>query len=181
MNPKKMYRRNFSLLLSILSVSCHVTAQQGSAPKSQELVASTPYSIGAKRAGVVNCIGKINQVTSFLTGTNANSGMVLNSPDKNANKRIVSTVIEVGNNVSTSFVSASFAPGANESECSASYDAITYWSSSCQQVASANFSAFKPVQPLLKSINLLDGGLYAKVFLMPAGTGCISIKKEMVY
>lgn len=28
---------------------------------------------------------------------------------------------------------------------------------------------------------MLDGGPTVKVFLMPAGSGCVSVKKEMVY
>jgi hypothetical protein len=28
---------------------------------------------------------------------------------------------------------------------------------------------------------VLDGGLSTKVFLMPAGSGCVSVKKEVVH
>jgi hypothetical protein len=107
--------------------------------------------------------------------------MVLNSPGTDANQRIVSSAIEVEGGGSTSFVSASFAPGSGPSDCSGTYDAVTYWNASCSQVATANFSAFKVTRPLLKTVNILDGGQFAKVFLMPAGNGCVSIKKEMVF
>jgi hypothetical protein len=33
---------------------------------------------------------------------------------------------------------------------------------------------------LKKDIAVLDGGASTKVFLMPAGSGCLSIKKEVV-
>jgi hypothetical protein len=144
--------------------------------------ASTPYAVGAQRSGVSKCVARINQVTGFVTGTNANSGMVLSSGNKDANTSITSSVIEVEGNGTTSFVSTSFAPGPGNADCSGTYDAVTYWAVPCAQVATANFTAFKAApRPLLKSVNMLDGGPYAKVFLMPAGTGCISIKKEMVY
>lgn len=151
---------------------------QTSAPTVQ---VKTPYTIGAQRSGVVKCLPRINQVTSFVIGPNANSGMVLNSTTGGVDQRLVSTLIEIEGNGITSFVSGSFAPGATGSECSGTYDAVTYWPGSCAQVASNNFAAFKATRPLLKNINTLDGGPFVKVFLMPAGTGCVSIKKEILY
>ena len=144
-------------------------------------VASTPYAIGAQRNGIQKCIGRINQITSFITGTNANSGMVLNSVGPEANQRIASTVLEIEGGGITSYASASFAPGAAANECSGTYEAVTYWPSNCSQVAAANFATFKASRPLYKNVMSLDGGQFAKVFLMPAGTGCVSIKKEMVF
>lgn len=145
-------------------------------------VANTPYAIGAQRNGVQKCIGRINQVTSFVTGTNPNSGLVLNAPNNESNQKLVSTVMEVqadANN--SSFVSASFAPGAGNADCSATYDAVTYWNGTCAQVATGSFASFKVTQALNKTIFTLDGGPFVKVFLMPAGAGCISIKKEILF
>ena len=144
-------------------------------------VANTPYAIGAQRSGVDKCIGRINQVTSFLTGANANSGIMLNSPASDVNQKIATAIIEVEGGGVSSFVSASFAPGPGAGDCSATYDAVTYWQASCSQVASSNFAAFKPTRPLLKSVSTLDGGPTTKIFLMPAGSGCVSIKKEILY
>ena len=169
------------LLAAALTTACAAMAQTPAPAAATPQVANTPYAIGAQRSGVVKCIGRINQITSFVTGSNANSGMVLNSPSGTANQRIVSSVIEVEGSGSSSFVSASFAPGAGDADCSGTYDAVTYWSASCTQVASTNFTAFKATRPLLKSVNILDGGQFVKVFLMPAGSGCVSIKKEMLY
>lgn len=143
--------------------------------------ASTPYGIGAQRNGVAKCVGRINQVSGFLIGANANSGMMLTAGTKDANQRIAASVMEIEGGGVTSFVSSSFAPGAGNNECSGTYDAITYWNAPCSQVASSNFNAFKVTRPLLKSVNTLDGGPFAKVFLMPAGAGCVSIKKEMLF
>ena len=143
---------------------------------------STPYAVGAQRSGVSKCLARINQVTGFVTGTNANSGMVLTSGNKDANTSITSSVIEVEGGGTTSFISTSFAPGPGNADCSGTYDAVVYWAAPCAQVATANFGTFKPApRPLLKAVNMLDGGPFVKVFLMPAGTGCVSIKKEMVY
>jgi hypothetical protein len=143
---------------------------------------STPYAVGAQRSGISKCVARINQVTGFVTGNNANSGMVLTSGNKDANTNITSSVIEVEGGGTTSFVSTSFAPGPGSADCSGTYDAVVYWATSCAQVATTNFGTFKPSpRPLLKAVNMLDGGPFVKVFLMPAGTGCVSIKKEMVF
>jgi hypothetical protein len=177
MHPSSIAK--FALVVTLTTT--YAAMAQTAAPAPTPQTANTPYAIGAQRSGVVKCIGRINQITSFVTGSNSNSGMVLNSPSTDANQRIVSSIIEVEGGGSTSFVSASFAPGAGPADCSATYDAVTYWNASCSQVATSNFGAFKATRPLLKSINTLDGGLFAKVFLMPAGNGCISIKKEMLF
>lgn len=148
-------------------------------------VANTPYAIGAQRSGATKCIGRVNQVTGFLTANSTNSGVVFNAPGVEANQKLLSTVLETQGTAPgspTSFTSASFAPGVGAADCSATYDAVTYWPTPCQQVANTNFAAFKVSQPLNKTIFTLDGGPLVKVYLMPAGpTGCVSIKKEVLY
>jgi len=42
------------------------------------------------------------------------------------------------------------------------------------------FGTFKKAGALAKNIGVRNGGESMKVFLMPAGTGCVSIKKEIV-
>lgn len=157
-------------------------AQNAPAPAAPNAVANTPYAIGAQRNGVSKCIARINQVTTFLTANTANSGVVFNSPGNDANQKLVSTVIEAqGQTGVPSFVSASYAPGVGNAECSATYDAVTYWPTTCNLVATTNFAIFKASQPLNKNIFTLDGGPLVKIFLMPAGAGCVSIKKEVLY
>jgi hypothetical protein len=55
-----------------------------------------------------------------------------------------------------------------------------YWPKSCEAVASQQFEKLRRVGMLKKDIAVLDGGAATKVFLMPAGSGCVSIKKEIV-
>lgn len=139
------------------------------------------YAVAAQRAGISKCAARINQVSSFVTGNNPSNGQLLTGPKDRVNKDIVATAIEVESSGITSLVSSSYAPGAGATECSATYDAITYWNASCAMVATSNYGAFKLTQPLMRSVYVLDGGPTVKVFLMPAGSGCVSVKKEMVY
>lgn len=142
--------------------------------------ANTTYAAVAKQNGANKCLGRINQISNFLTRNNPNSGLVLLATGQNADQRILTSLMEIDGGGTTSFVSSSYAPGAGISDCSATYDAVTYWDANCTKVAE-NFKSFKPLRAMLKSIQILEGGQYAKVFLMPAGSGCISIKKEVLY
>lgn len=180
--PKQLpFLRAALFSLGAVAAACPLLAAAQNAPVANA-VANTPYAIGAQRNGVSKCIGRINQVTTFLTTNTTNSGMVFNAPGNDVNQKLVSTVIEVQvQSGGASFVSASYAPGTNNGECSATYDAVTHWPAACKQVASANFGAFKSTEALNKTILTLDGGPFVKVFLMPAGTGCVSIKKEVLY
>jgi hypothetical protein len=168
------------LFLALLAVNLAMPASAQTQGQAAPATATTPYAIGAQRIGVSKCIGRINQITSFVTGANPNSGTVLNSPNSEVNQRIVSAVLEVEDKGITSFVSSSFAPGVGAADCSGTYDSVTYWNAPCAQVA-VSFGAFKPTRPLFKNIQSLENGPQAKVFLMPAGAGCVSIKKEMLY
>ncbi|MES2980030.1 MAG: hypothetical protein V4731_16530 [Pseudomonadota bacterium] len=156
---------------------------QRSTPATVVVAAETAYAIGAQRSGVTNCVPRINQVTSFLTTNAVHSGIVMNSQGAVINQKLVAAVFEAQGQAGglPSLVSASFAPGPGANECSATYDAITYWPNGCNQVATQGFGGFKPVQPLGKNVFTLEGGPLVKVFLMPAGTGCISVKKEVVF
>ena len=51
---------------------------------------------------------------------------------------------------------------------------------SCALTAARQFAGLKTIGKLKKDISVLDGGVATKVFLMPAGSGCVSIKKEVV-
>jgi hypothetical protein len=47
-------------------------------------------------------------------------------------------------------------------------------------VASKHFGALNKIGVLAKTIYVRDGGVTTKIFLMPAGTGCVTIKKEVI-
>jgi hypothetical protein len=161
-----------------LALAAAAPALLAQAPKGNS---NAGYAAAAQRAGITKCAARINQVSSFVIGNNPSNGQLLTGPKDRVNTDIVATAIEVESSGITSLVSSSYAPGAGGSECSATYDAITYWNASCAMVATSNYGAFKLTQPLMRSVYVLDGGPTVKVFLMPAGNGCVSVKKEMVY
>jgi hypothetical protein len=80
------------------------------------------------------------------------------------------------------YSTASFAPsGSSVSGCSGAYEAISYWATSCEQIATTEFAQLKTTGMINRAIKVLDGGPTMRVFLMPAGQGCIAIKKEVIF
>jgi len=147
------------------------------AKKSDPKPAMGPVASYAAQGGVRQCLGRIDQLSNFLTaGTTSGASVFINprEPDRG----LTSVSMEVQGNNGLSYVATAFSPSATS--CDGTYEAVTYWGGSCDQVA-ASFPGFKRVTPLRQHIQTLDGGPYAKVYLMPAGQGCISIKKETVY
>lgn len=136
----------------------------------------------AVQQGALGCASRINQVTNFL-GFGPQAGAVLMMPASQSDQRLVPVVMEVPTDDAvvgaSAYVSATFAP-VHPNGCSATYDAVMYWPSTCDIVAARQFGSFKKVGSLRTNITLLDGGVATKVFLMPAGSGCVSVKKEVV-
>jgi hypothetical protein len=128
--------------------------------------------------GALSCAKRVDQVTSFL-GYKSNSGAVLMVPPNQPDQRLFPLAMEVTTNAGSAYVSATFAPN-QVNGCGASYDAVMYWPQNCATVAAMQFGTIRKVGQLGRTITVLDGGVATKIFLMPAGGGCVSIKKEMV-
>lgn len=131
----------------------------------------------AAQGGVRKCLGRIDQISNFLTAGTVSGANVFIDP-REPDRGLTSVSMELQGNNGLSYVATAFSPTATA--CDGIYEAITYWGSTCDQVA-ASFTGFKRANPLRQHIQMLDGGSNAKVYLMPAGQGCISIKKETVY
>lgn len=132
----------------------------------------------AVQKGVLNCVSRINQVSNFL-GYSPQAGALLMLPPSQVDQRVVPLVMEVPGEGGSAYVSATFAPN-QANGCGATYDAVMFWPLACDEVAAKQFATLKKAGPLRQAITVLDGGAATKVFLMPAGSGCVSIKKEIV-
>jgi hypothetical protein len=132
----------------------------------------------AVQRGVLNCAARINQVTNFL-GFDDNAGALLLLPPTQPDQRVLAISMELPGEKGSVLATADFAPN-QANGCGAAYDAVTWWQDKCATVAEKQFGAFKKIGILKKSVTVLDGGIATKVFLMPAGSGCVSVKKEVV-
>ena len=128
--------------------------------------------------GVLNCAGRINQVVNFL-GFTAKAGAVLMIPPAQPDSRLIPMAMEIPFEGGVAYATASFAPN-QANGCGATYDSVVYWPLACEKVQDSQFRAMKEAGKMSKEITIMDGGSELKVFLMPAGSGCISIKKEVV-
>jgi len=187
MNPLFQYGKAVASALLALLIAIPVMAAQP-AKKSLPAVpaAQVPQvksaALGAiasyvAQNGVRQCLGRIDQVSNFLTN-GATSGAAVFLPPREPDRGLTSISMEVLGGNGISYVNTAYSPSATG--CDGVYEAITYWAGTCEQVA-ATFQGFTLVKPLREHIQTLDGGPTAKVYLMPAGQGCISIKKEVVY
>jgi hypothetical protein len=147
-------------------------------PAPQAAPALGPIAGYAAQHGVRQCVGRVDQISKFLTNGATSSGAAVFLPPRDPDRGLVSVSLEVLGNNGLSYVNTAYAPSATG--CDGVYEAVTYWAGSCDQVA-ASFQGFTTGTPLRQHIQTLDGGPNAKVYLMPAGQGCISIKKEVVY
>jgi hypothetical protein len=174
--------RRALLVYVAMLVASGVLAQQAAKPPAAPPPTVSPPSNAITQAavqqGVLNCAGRINQVSGFV-GYTPQAGALLMAPPAQPDLRLIPLVMEIATESGTVYVSASFAPN-QANGCGASYDAVAYWPQKCDAVAAKQFGAFKKVGLLRKDITVLDGGVATKVFLMAAGSGCVSIKKEVV-
>jgi len=128
----------------------------------------------AVKLGILSCLKRINQVTTFLTA-NAKSGVLIIPSKDQPDQHIFSTSFEIlPPDDSIIYASASFFPNND-----AVYDTVQYVDKGCEELEKTVFKHLKRKSVLKENIILLDSGK-VKVFLMPAGNGCVVIKKEVV-
>lgn len=149
-------------------------------------VAPTPPSGAANNitqalfsAGAVSCAPRVNQITNFLIA-GGEHGAFLFVPPKDVDQSLVSVSLEIqAANTPLAYASASFSPG-TKIGCGGMYETVVYWNGACSAVASQIFKDAKVAGPLMRSITILEVSPAARIFLMPAGAGCVSIKKEVM-
>jgi hypothetical protein len=139
-----------------------------------------PVTQAAVGAGVLSCAGRINEVVNFLAAGSKDLRARLFTPPIDPDRRMTAVSIEVKNeNMPVVYVGAAFAPNQSNG-CGAMYEAVVYWSMKCDAVGSKQFALLRQAGTIGREVIVLDGGPALAVFLMPAGAGCISIKREVM-
>lgn len=152
--------------------------QPAPAPLAVDYNGANALTRAAVKQGALTCASRINQVSSFL-GFGPHAGAMLMVPPNQPDQRLLPLAMEVPTEAGSAYVSVTFAPN-QANGCGAAYDAVVYWPQKCDAVAAKQFVGLKRIGPMKTDITVLDGGMATKVFLMPAGSGCVSIKKEVV-
>ena len=132
------------------------------------------------KRGVSKCAERIGQFSQFLTSGAEVDGQVFVAPE-DADRRVASASLEIQAGAAIGYAGMTFSPDSGANRCGAVYELVSYWPNSCEEVAAKAYPSFKATIPLRKTVLSLDGGPTVRVFLLPAGTGCVSIKKEITY
>lgn len=172
--------KSMGISIAMLMATAHAqeTAVAPATSNTSNAGGANAITQAAVQKGVMNCVSRINQVSNFL-GYSPQAGAVLMLPPSQVDQRLVPLAMEVPTAGGSAYVSATFAPN-QANGCGAAYDAVVFWPQNCDEVAGKQFAALKKVGLLRQNITVLDGGVATKVFLMSAGSGCVSIKKEVV-
>lgn len=168
-------RRATAAVLTLLSGLAAAPVQSQGVPSGLSAIAQA-----AAQRGVVRCLGKIDKLARVLAEKHDIGVFIFNDlagPDT----RTVSISMELSPSPSggSAYASATFTPNAF-SGCEVLVESVLYWSSKCTAVGLA-YPGYASTGPLLGDIEVRAPTGSARLFLMPAGTGCISVEKSVYY
>jgi len=63
--------------------------------------------------------------------------------------------------------------------CAGMYEQVIYWPSPCDVVHQTVFPKFTGEHVMLREVKVSNNGPALELFLTPAGSGCVSVKKEL--
>jgi hypothetical protein len=172
----KAFRRTAMMICllalpGLLAAESRETAPAAAPPSGPAVNTITQQAVGM---GVLSSAGRINQMVNFLSAGNSSGAFLFPVPPQ-PDQHLFSASLEIVRpDKSTVYASASFSPNQD-----AVYDTVEYVDRSPQDMEKVVFKDLKRVGVLKNNIVLLESGTL-KIFLMPAGKGCVLIKKEMI-
>lgn len=134
----------------------------------------------ARTAGIQKCAPAASAVSPSMTGFGAEHGAVLMAHPVAPDAAMFGATIERTTERGPSLVSAWFAPSAR-GNCDVGYDMIDVWPKACQDVAREVFNHTAALVGVGRSIGVIALGATHHVYLIGTPTGCISIRKEVLY
>ena len=170
-----MFKRD--LLVGLMLWGCQGLAFAASEQSKPPPLNPLANAIG--QAGVVHCQERVQQVTDFLANS-SNSGATLLLPPDHINDHMISAALEVFDGSVLFYSNMDFAPLVAYG-CDAIFETVIYWPNSCESVAKTQFKQAKNTGKMRQYITVLTAGSNLQIFLMPAGNGCVAIKKQAVF
>lgn len=131
------------------------------------------------RGDLTTCAPKLQEAAEFLF-ENSPAAIRLQplGPDPNRWPTVLTIESSHATNGATRFATVMMAPAGT---CSGFYQQVIYWPQACSIVKKQVFQAYANERTLLRAVRLSDANPGLQVALMPAGAGCISIKKELIH
>lgn len=161
--------------LIVLLIGCDLANAQSADNKG----GINPLAHVMGQAGAKHCQGRVHQVAEFLA-KGADSGATLLMPPDHVNDHMISASLEVFDGSTVFYANMDFAPLVAYG-CDASFETVAYWPKNCETIAKTEFKEAKVTGKMRQFITTLAFGDTLQIFLMPAGTGCVSIKKQAIF
>lgn len=137
-----------------------------------------PVMVFAEQARSTACVGMARVVGEKIIGANASSGVSLTAVSTTG-AAMFSPSLDSRDAAGPHFVSAFLAPN-SRGGCDAGYDDVRYWPKSCADLAAHELAALGVLKPLGAVVSTFVMGPNQHVYLMPAGPGCVTIRKELL-
>lgn len=151
-----------------------VLAQPGPAPKLAPIDRLTQQ---LTKAGVKRCLPIVQTVGKFLIES-GEAAFVVRSLGTNGDTSPVMVTIESSHPSlgTTRYSTVTVVPAES---CAGYYEQSIYWAQACTAVRATNFANFPAPKALQKNIMTSTASPTVSLYLMPAGQGCLSVKKEI--
>jgi hypothetical protein len=129
--------------------------------------------------GLTACAAPVMQAGSFLF-ENGEANFTIQPLGPDANRWPTVVMIEGAHATmgKTRLSTLTIAPGAG---CSGFYQQVIYWPQACPELKRTVFAPFTSTRVLLRNVQISELNAGVQLYLMPAGTGCVSVKKELFH
>jgi hypothetical protein len=143
------------------------------APASERLAAEMT------QLGIKRCAPIIQHVAQFLMeGGEAGFQIKLLGTPADETSVIVTIESSHADLGTTRYATIMVAP---KESCSGYYEQSIYWTSGCTTLKQSNFANFPDTTPLFRYVQTSAASPTVLLYLMPAGEGCVSVKKEIFH
>ncbi len=129
----------------------------------------------AKKAGVKRCLPAVGAISNYLVGTDPHG--VDSFRTAKPDQQPFSATIERNAADGVALSSVTVTP-LKDGDCALNYDQINWYNAACLVVAQELYPKHRYRGVLSKKVILLEGA--ATVYLLPAGEGCLALKKEVI-
>lgn len=130
----------------------------------------------AKQNGITTCLPAVEKMSNFIADGNHGASSVWNSkvPDESA----FSTVIERSYSDGSILTSLTVARTKSD-HCYSEYEKIIYFDENCIATVQKNYKEAEYKGEVNKNVTFLSQN-GVDIFLMPAGNGCVVMRKEII-
>lgn len=141
-----------------------------------------PLAEALRAQGVRRCLTRAHQAATYLTRGGVAYGGTLFVSTQAPDTSIATISIELRAQDALAYATLTLTPRAASETCAATYELFQHWNLACPALARQRYpQLLDTAKPLSQSITALGNHPTQRVFLIPAGTGCISVEKDTAF